>query len=46
MHNIEPLELDLDTIVVTWMNVMIWSAMKRTQVKGSIHGFGKLLASL
>jgi maleate cis-trans isomerase len=46
MHNIEPLERDLDTIVITWMNVMIWSAMKRAQVKGPIQGFGKLLASL
>jgi maleate isomerase len=46
MHNIGPLERDLDTTVITWMNVMIWSAMKRTQVKGPIQGFGKLLASL
>ncbi|HEY1982846.1 MAG TPA: hypothetical protein VGH13_22440 [Xanthobacteraceae bacterium] len=46
MYNIEPLERDLDTIVITWMNVMIWSAMKRAQVKGPIYGFGKLLASL
>jgi maleate cis-trans isomerase len=46
MHNIEPLERDLETTVITWMNVMIWSAMKRTKVKGPIGGFGKLLASL
>jgi maleate cis-trans isomerase len=46
MHNIEPLERDLDTIVITWMNVMIWSAMKRGRVTGTIAGFGKLLASL
>jgi len=46
MHNIEPLEQDLDTTVITWMNVMIWAAMKRGRVSGPIHGFGKLLASL
>jgi maleate cis-trans isomerase len=46
MHNIEPLEQDLDTTVITWMNVMIWSAMKRGKVTGPIAGFGKLLASL
>jgi maleate cis-trans isomerase len=46
MHNIEPLEQDLDTTVVTWMNAMIWSSMKRCEVAGPIHGFGKLLASL
>ena len=46
MHNIEPLERDLDTTVITWMNVMIWSTMKRGNVAGPIHGFGKLLASL
>ena len=46
MHNIEPLECDLDTTVITWMNVMIWSSMKRGRVAGPIHGFGKLLASL
>ena len=46
MHNIEPLEQDLDTTVITWMNVMIWSAMRRGKVTGPIKGFGKLLASL
>jgi maleate cis-trans isomerase len=46
MHNIAPLEHDLDTTVITWMNVMIWSAMKRGMVSGPINGFGKLLASL
>jgi maleate isomerase len=46
MHNIAILERDLDTIVITWMNVMIWSAMRRARVKGPIAGFGKLLASL
>jgi maleate isomerase len=46
MHNIEPLEQDLDTTVITWMNVMIWASMKRGNVSGPINGFGKLLASL
>ena len=40
------LEKDLDTTVVTWMNAMIWSSMRRGKVTGPIHGFGKLLASL
>ena len=46
MHNIEPLEQDLDTTVITWMNTMIWAAMKRGKAAGPIAGFGKLLASL
>jgi maleate cis-trans isomerase len=46
MHNIAPLERDLDTTVITWMNVMIWSAMKKARVRGPIRDFGKLLASL
>jgi maleate isomerase len=46
MHNIEPLECDLDTTVITWMNVMIWSSMVRGKVAGPIRGVGKLLASL
>ena len=46
MHNIEPLEQDLDSTVVTWMNAMIWSSMKRCKVTGPIAGFGKLLATL
>jgi hypothetical protein len=32
--------------VVTWMNAMIWSSMRRGKVTGPIQGFGKLLASL
>jgi hypothetical protein len=32
--------------VITWMNVMIWAAMKRGKAAGPIAGFGKLLASL
>jgi arylmalonate decarboxylase len=46
MYNIEPLEQDLDTTVITWMNAMIWAAMKRGKAGGPIEGFGKLLASL
>ncbi len=46
IHNIALLERDLDTTVVTWMNAMIWSAMKRGKVAGPIEGMGKLLASL
>lgn len=46
IRNIELLEKDLDTTVVTWMNAMIWSSMRRGKVAGAIHGFGKLLASL
>jgi len=46
IHNIDRLEKDLDTTVVTWMNAMIWSSMRRGKVTGPIHGFGKLLASL
>ncbi len=45
IHNIDRLEKDLDTTVVTWMNAMIWSSMRRGKVTGPIHGFGKLLAS-
>jgi maleate isomerase len=46
IHNIEPLEEDLETTVITWMNAMIWSSMKHCKVAGPIHGFGKLLAAL
>ena len=46
MHNIDLLERDLDTTVITWMNVMIWASMMRGKVTGPISGFGKLLASL
>ena len=45
MYNIEPLERDLDTTVVTWMNVMIWASMRRGKVSAPISGFGRLLAS-
>jgi maleate cis-trans isomerase len=46
IHNIELLEKDLDTTVVTWLNAMIWSSLRRGKVAGAIQGFGKLLASL
>jgi maleate isomerase len=46
IHNVDLLERDLDTTVVTWMNAWIYSAMKRAKVAGPIAGFGKLLASL
>ncbi len=46
IHNIELLEKDLDTTVVTWLNAMIWSSLRRGKVAGAIHGFGNLLASL
>ncbi len=46
IHNVELLERDLDTTVVTWMNAWVWSAMKRGKVAGPIAGYGKLLASL
>jgi maleate cis-trans isomerase len=46
IHNIDLLERDLDTTVVTWLNAMIWSAMRRGKVAGAIRGYGKLLASL
>ena len=39
-------EQDLDSTVVTWMNAMIWSSMKRCKVTGPITGFGKLLATV
>jgi maleate cis-trans isomerase len=46
IRNIDLLERDLDTTVVTWMNAWIWSTMKRGKVSGPIEGYGKLLASL
>jgi maleate cis-trans isomerase len=46
VHNIELLERDLDTTVVTWMNAMLWAPMRLKKVAGSVQGFGKLLASL
>ena len=46
IRNVDLLERDLDTTVVTWMNAWIWSAMKRGKVAGPINGYGKLLGSL
>jgi maleate cis-trans isomerase len=46
IRNVERLESDLDTCVVTWMNALIWNAMHRLQVSGPITGFGTLLGSL
>jgi maleate cis-trans isomerase len=46
LSSIDLLEKDLDTTVVTWLNAMIWSSLRRGKVAGAIHGFGKLLASL
>ena len=46
MHNIELLERDLDTMVITWANVMIWSTMRLGKVNAHIEQFGRLLASI
>jgi maleate cis-trans isomerase len=46
IRNVDLLERDLDTKVVTWMNAWVWSAMKHGKVAGPIQGYGKLLASL
>ncbi|MPZ59000.1 MAG: hypothetical protein GEU91_21435 [Rhizobiales bacterium] len=46
VHNIELLERDLDTTVVTWANAMLWAPMRFKRVTEPISGFGKLLASV
>lgn len=46
IRNVDLLERDLDTTVITWMNAWVWSAMKRGGVSGPIEGYGKLLAAL
>lgn len=46
IRNIDLLERDLDTTVVTWMNAWIWSAFKHGKVSGPIEGHGKRLASI
>lgn len=46
IRNVDLLERDLDTTVVTWMNAWLWSALKRGKVAGPIEGYGKLLATL
>jgi maleate cis-trans isomerase len=45
VHNIEKLERDLDTTVVTWANAMLWAPMRVQKIAEPITGFGKLLAS-
>jgi maleate cis-trans isomerase len=45
VHNIELLERDLDTTVVTWANAMLWAPMRLMQVAEPRSGFGKLLAA-
>lgn len=45
MHNIEPLEKDLETSVVSWLNAFIWSSLRQGGVRASVRGFGRLLAS-
>jgi arylmalonate decarboxylase len=46
VHNIELLERDLDTTVVTWANAMLWAPMRLKKVVEPIKGFGKLLATV
>jgi maleate cis-trans isomerase len=46
MHNIELLERDLATTVVTWANAMIWAPMRLKRIAEPIAGFGRLLGSL
>lgn len=45
MHNIEPLERDLDTRLISWLNAFIWSSMRQGSVHAPVSGFGRLLAS-
>lgn len=45
MHNIEPLEQDLDTRLVSWLSAFIWSSMRQGGVHAPVSGFGRLLAS-
>jgi maleate cis-trans isomerase len=44
VHNIETLERDLGTTVVTWANAMLWAPMRMKNVSEPIEGFGRLLA--
>ena len=46
VHNIELLERDLDTTVVTWANCMLWSPMRAMNVVQPLTGFGRLLATI
>lgn len=45
VHNIEMLERDLGTTVVTWAQAMLWAPMRLMKVIEPIHGFGKLMAA-
>lgn len=45
IRNIDLLERDVDTRVVTWVNAWVWSAMKRGKVAGPIERYGKLSAT-
>lgn len=46
VHNIQRLEHDLGKPVVTWLQAMLWYAMRRMGVHEPIRGFGKLLETL
>lgn len=46
VHNIELLERDLDTTVVTWANAMLWAPMRAMNVVDTRTGFGKLLGTV
>jgi maleate isomerase len=46
MHNIALLEQDLNTMVITWANVMVWSSLRLGKVNANIERFGRLLASI
>jgi maleate cis-trans isomerase len=45
VHNVEPLERDLDTTVVTWALAMLWAPMRMKNVVEPLKGFGKLMAA-
>jgi maleate cis-trans isomerase len=45
VHNIEMLERDLETTVVTWAQAMLWAPMRMKKVAAPVEGFGKLFAS-
>lgn len=43
IHNIARLEKDLGKPVVTWLQAMLWSTMRRLGVREPIRGFGRLM---
>jgi maleate cis-trans isomerase len=45
VHNVEPLERDLDTTAVTWALAMLWAPMRVRNIIEPLQGFGKLLAA-